>query len=112
MSQAIAWDLAASGVLTLTLDRPEIRNALDTPGQQLLLRLLQDAERHPGVKVVVLAGRGSAFCTGADVRSMGAPDPDDAIAQEFGATASWQALEARTDRLKHVAQASLRLHAM
>jgi 2-(1,2-epoxy-1,2-dihydrophenyl)acetyl-CoA isomerase len=112
MTDAIHWHLAPTGVLTLTLDRPEVKNALDTAGQNLLLRLLQDAERHPGVKVVVLAGSGSAFCTGADVRTMGAPDPADTIAQEFGNTELWQALEARTDRLQHLARASWLLHAM
>lgn len=112
MTESIRWDLATSGVLTLTLANPEVKNALDTPAQHLLLRRLQDAARHPGVKVVVLTGQGSAFCTGADVRSMGAPDPDDAIAQEFGATEAWGSAEARIDRLKHVAQASLLLHRM
>jgi len=112
MSDAIAWDLADSGVLTLTIDRPEVKNALDTAGQNLLVRRLDDAARHPGVKVVVLTGAGASFCTGADVRSMGAPDPGDAMAQEFGQTALWQALEARTDRLKHFARASLQLHQM
>jgi len=112
MSDAIAWELADSGVLTLTIDRPEVKNALDTAGQNLLVRRLDDAARHPGVKVVVLTGAGASFCTGADVRSMGAPDPGDAMAQEFGQTALWQALEARTDRLKHFARASLQLHQM
>jgi len=112
MTDAIRWELAASGVLTLSFDRPEVKNAIDTAGQNLLVRLLTDAARHPGVKVVVLTGTGSSFCTGADVRSMGAPDPDDAIAQEFGHTELWQALESRTDRLKRLAEASLLLHGM
>ena len=112
MTDAIRWDLAASGVLTLSFDRPEVKNAIDTAGQHLLVRLLNDAARHPGVKVVVLTGTGSSFCTGADVRSMGAPDPNDAIAQEFGHTELWQALESRTDRLKRLAEASLLLHGM
>jgi len=112
MTDAIRWDLAASGVLTLSFDRPEVKNAIDTAGQHLLVRLLNDAARHPGVKVVVLTGTGSSFCTGADVRSMGAPDPNDAIAQEFGHTELWQALESRIDRLKRLAEASLLLHGM
>lgn len=112
MTDAIRWDLAASGVLTLSFDRPDVKNAIDTAGQALLVRLLNDAARHPGVKVVVLTGTGSSFCTGADVRSMGAPDPDDAIAQAFGHTEAWQALESRTDRLKRLAEASLLLHGM
>lgn len=112
MSEAITWALADAGVLTLTFDRPEVRNAIDTAGQNLLVRRLVDAARHPRVKVVVLTGAGAAFCTGADVRSMGAPDPDDAIAQEFGQTGLWQAHEARVDRLRRLAEASFLLHDM
>ena len=112
MSDAIRWGLAESGVLTLSFDRPEVKNAIDTAGQNLLVKLLVDASRHPGVKVVVLTGTCASFCTGADVRSMGAPDPDDAIAREFGDAALWQAHEARTDRLKRLAEAAFLLHDM
>ena len=112
MSDAIRWDLAASGVLTLTFNRPEVKNAIDTAAQRLLVRRLGDAARHPAVKVVVLTGTGPAFCTGADIRTMGAPDPEDAIAREYGQSSLWQAPEARTDRLKHLAGASMQLHAM
>jgi len=112
MTAAIRWELAETGVLTLSFDRPEVKNAIDTAGQNLLLRHLVDAARHPRVKVVVLTGTGSSFCTGADVRSMGAPDPNDPIAQEFGNTETWLALEARVDRLKQLAQASFLLHDM
>jgi len=112
LKDAIRWDLADSGVLTLGFDRPEVKNAIDTAGQNLLVKLLVDASRHPGVKVVVLTGTGASFCTGADVRSMGAPDPDDPIAREFGESALWQAHEARTDRLKRLAEAAFLLHEM
>ena len=112
MSDAIRWDLADTGVLTLSFDRPEVKNAIDTAGQQLLVRRLNDAARHPGVKVVVLTGTGSSFCTGADVRTMGAPDPQDAIARDHGQNPLWMAHEARTDRLKQLAGASLLLHGM
>jgi 2-(1,2-epoxy-1,2-dihydrophenyl)acetyl-CoA isomerase len=108
----VRWQLASSGVLTLTFHRPEVKNALDTAAQERLLRLVHDAERHPGVKVVVLTGEGSSFCTGADVRSMGAPDPADPIAAEFGRTDAWAAHEARVDRLRHLARAAQRLHDM
>lgn len=110
--EAIRWDLADSGVLTLTIDRPEIKNAIDTAGQQALLAKLYDASRHPGVKVVVLTGAGGSFCTGADVRSMGRPDPADPIAQAFGESAEWMAREPRVDRLRHFQQISLLLHKM
>jgi 2-(1,2-epoxy-1,2-dihydrophenyl)acetyl-CoA isomerase len=112
LTDAIGWDLADSGVLTLSFNRPEVKNAIDTAAQGLLVRLLVDAARHPRVKVVVLTGAGSAFCTGADVRSMGAPDPEDALALEYGQTEAWQAHEPRVDRLKRLAQASFLLHDM
>lgn len=101
-SETIRWSLALNGVLTLTLNRPSAKNALDTAGQFLLSRMLYDASRHPEVKVVVLTGEGNAFCTGADVRSMGAPNPGDELATKFGQHEVWQAHEARVDRLKHL----------
>ena len=109
---AIRWELAETGVLTLSFNRPAVKNAIDTAAQILLVKLLVDAARHPGVKVVVLTGAGGAFCTGADVRTMGQPDPDDAIAQRFGETEVWQATEARIDRLKRLTDASFLLHDM
>jgi 2-(1,2-epoxy-1,2-dihydrophenyl)acetyl-CoA isomerase len=111
--EAIRWDLSSSGVLTLSINRPETKNAIDTAGQRLLSRMLQDAARHPQVKVLVLTGEGGAFCTGADVRSMGAPDPDDAMAAEFGQTDAWMSLESRVDRLKQLTlSSSALLHTM
>src|SRR3954462_3614045 len=112
MSDAIRWDLADTGVLTLTFDLPEVKNAVATAGEQLLVQRLWDAERHPGVKVVVLTGAGSAFCTGADVRTLGAPDAGDPIARDYGKTPLWLAPEARVDRLKRLAHASMQLQAM
>ncbi len=56
-----------AGVLTLTLNRPEKRNALSTP---LLLQLTQQIERAEldgGVRVVAIRGAGKDFCAGADL---------------------------------------------
>ena len=65
-------------VATLTLDRPQARNALDAATVEQLSRLLREVGRDPGVRVVELAGAGSCFCAGADLRgmrSMGSVDP-------------------------------------
>ncbi|WSF51963.1 enoyl-CoA hydratase-related protein [Streptomyces canus] len=52
----------------LTLDRPEVLNAL-TPGQRdLLIELLARASADPDVRAVVLTGTGRGFCAGADLR--------------------------------------------
>jgi len=111
-AETLATRTDEQGVMTLTFDAPAVKNALDTAAQRRLVTLLQDAARDPGVKVLVVTGAGSAFCTGADVRSMGAPDPDDALAQKWGETPVWQQTEARIDRLRRFSQASVLLHRM
>jgi len=60
------------GVATLTMNRPEARNALSGPMnaalQEAVLRLAHD----PSVRVVVLTGAGGAFCAGGDVKGFAA----------------------------------------
>jgi 2-(1,2-epoxy-1,2-dihydrophenyl)acetyl-CoA isomerase len=66
-------DLLASldgGVLTLTLNRPEARNAMSDDMNQALARQLASAELDPAVKCVVLTGAGKGFCAGGDVKGM------------------------------------------
>ncbi|NYD44592.1 enoyl-CoA hydratase/carnithine racemase [Actinomadura luteofluorescens] len=57
----------APGVLWLTMNRPERRNALDRALGEELLRALERAETDPAARVVVLTGAGSAFCGGDDL---------------------------------------------
>ena len=58
------------GVLTLTLNRPQARNAMSGAMNQALGQQLAWAELAPEVKVVVLTGAGQGFCAGGDVKSM------------------------------------------
>lgn len=65
--QAVLLTHDDAGVRTLTLHRPEMRNALN---QEVLLALragLEDAAADPAVRCIVLTGAGSAFCAGADL---------------------------------------------
>lgn len=59
-----------ASVLTLTLDRPERKNALNPMLINELLWALDDARDDPHVRVVVLSGKGTAFCAGADLSQM------------------------------------------
>lgn len=59
-----------SGVLTLTLNRPEARNALSREMNQALQQQLAQAEIDPAVRCIVLTGAGKAFCSGGDVKGM------------------------------------------
>ncbi|UCF40806.1 MAG: enoyl-CoA hydratase/isomerase family protein [Gemmatimonadota bacterium] len=57
-------------VLTLVLNRPDKRNAIDTPMVDQLLRHLERADLDAQVGVVALRGAGKDFCAGADLAEM------------------------------------------
>jgi 2-(1,2-epoxy-1,2-dihydrophenyl)acetyl-CoA isomerase len=57
-------------VLTLTIQRPERRNALDVPSMLALRQALQAASTDRAIRAVVLTGAGAAFCAGGDVAVM------------------------------------------
>ncbi len=68
-------DLLASlegGVLTLTFNRPDARNAMSLDMNMALQQQLAAAEMDPAVKCIVLTGAGKAFCAGGDVKGMAA----------------------------------------
>lgn len=68
-------DLLASldaGILTLTLNRPDARNAMSFAMNQALQQQLSAAELDPAVKCIVLTGAGKGFCAGGDVKGMAA----------------------------------------
>ncbi len=57
-------------VATVTLNRPEVRNAFDDVLIANLTKTFLDLEKDDSVRVVVLAGAGKAFCAGADLNWM------------------------------------------
>ncbi len=60
----------ADGLLTLTMNRPERRNAF-TPAMVTLMRdVLANAAADPSVRAVMLTGAGGHFCAGGDVKAM------------------------------------------
>ncbi|WP_165965660.1 enoyl-CoA hydratase/isomerase family protein [Pseudonocardia dioxanivorans] len=60
-------------VLWLQIDRPHVRNALDTNVVAALDDGLDAAERDPSVRAVAITGTGRAFCSGGDVRMLADP---------------------------------------
>jgi enoyl-CoA hydratase/carnithine racemase len=64
----------ADGVLRLTLNRPEARNALSVALMTALIEALGRAAANPETRVVVIAAAGPAFCAGHDLRELRA-DP-------------------------------------
>jgi 2-(1,2-epoxy-1,2-dihydrophenyl)acetyl-CoA isomerase len=57
-----------AGIATLTLNRPEARNALTRPMLAALAEALSRLAADPAVRLVVLTGAGAAFCSGGDVK--------------------------------------------
>ncbi|MFT5507278.1 MAG: 2-(1,2-epoxy-1,2-dihydrophenyl)acetyl-CoA isomerase [Hyphomicrobiaceae bacterium] len=70
-SQDLLVDLE-DGVLTLTFNRPNARNALTPDMLTGIGDELRKAELNPDVGCVVLTGSGAAFCAGGDVKAMAA----------------------------------------
>jgi 2-(1,2-epoxy-1,2-dihydrophenyl)acetyl-CoA isomerase len=54
------------GVLRITLDRPDHKNALDVAGVRRIVAALEAAATDDALRVVLLSGNGADFCSGAD----------------------------------------------
>ncbi len=74
--QDITWTLS-DGIGTITLNRPQVRNAFTFPMLREWERMLREARDDDAVKVVVLTGAGDkAFCSGVDLGSISNANPD------------------------------------
>lgn len=74
MNQVEVLVQRAGPVATLTLNRPERRNALNLPLLQQLGAALTAAEADSSVRILVLRGAGTVFCSGLDLAEAGQPD--------------------------------------
>ena len=60
---------AATGIGRLTLNRPEVLNALDVATARAFLSAVRELTATPGLRAIVLSGAGRAFAAGGDVAS-------------------------------------------
>jgi 2-(1,2-epoxy-1,2-dihydrophenyl)acetyl-CoA isomerase len=90
---------AEDGVVTLTLNRPEVLNAMSRSMIEQLIAALRRFATDDAVGCVVLTGAGRGFCSGGDVRAM-AERADQAP----------PTLESRTNDLRERMEASRLLH--
>jgi methylglutaconyl-CoA hydratase len=63
-------EVLESGVLTLTLNRPDKRNALDAATLAALHAGMERADLDTSVRVVAIRGAGNDFCAGADLAEL------------------------------------------
>ena len=70
MNTPVLLEESDRGVLRLTLNRPDARNALSVALMSALLEALARAATDPQARVIVIAGAGPAFCAGHDLREL------------------------------------------
>ena len=63
------------GIAYITLNRPDVKNAISPDQRDRVIALLGEASADLGVRAVVLGHTGDAFCTGADLRASRPPAP-------------------------------------
>ncbi len=73
MSEAVLLSVDRDGVRTLTLNRPERKNAINPQLWVALADALREAARDRELRALVITGAGGAFCSGADIT--GAAEP-------------------------------------
>ena len=74
MSEVVLYEVA-DRVATITMNRPEARNALNSELRRELPAALARADGAEDVDVVVLTGADPAFCAGLDLKELGASAP-------------------------------------
>jgi 2-(1,2-epoxy-1,2-dihydrophenyl)acetyl-CoA isomerase len=81
VTESVRWDLDGA-VATITLNRPQARNALTAELKTALFGALRQAASSPQVRAVLITGAGQAFCAGQDLREhaglLGTDGPDEA----------------------------------
>ena len=86
MTEELLIDVA-DGIASVTLNRPEKRNALSEALIAKLRACFDDLERRRDVRVVVLRGNGPVFCAGMDLREVesrgGLTDPENDVVAAF-----------------------------
>ncbi len=57
-------------IARITINRPEVLNALDENSLELLNKTLSDVSKDESIRCVIIGGSGRAFCVGADLKFM------------------------------------------
>lgn len=63
-------------IATVTIDRPQVRNAVDRATAQALADAFRAFEANPDAHVAVLTGAGGTFCAGADLQAIATGSPN------------------------------------
>jgi 2-(1,2-epoxy-1,2-dihydrophenyl)acetyl-CoA isomerase len=99
------------GVATLTMNRPESRNAMNATLLSRLLETIAEVVHDREVRAIVLTGAGESFCAGGDLKlRAGEPGVPSGGAEPRGDTARTLTTEERIARLRAQMEVSRLLH--
>ena len=76
--EVVLYDVA-DRIATVTLNRPEARNALNAEVRAALPRAVRRGNQDGDVDVIILTGADPAFCAGLDLKELGAGANEDAV---------------------------------
>ncbi len=71
MAEPVILIEVSDRVATITLNRPEARNALNSEMRVALPQAIADLDGNPEVEALILTGAGAAFCAGLDLKELG-----------------------------------------
>jgi enoyl-CoA hydratase len=69
-------------VVIVTINRPDVRNAVDAATAEALLAAFRDYDRDDGSSVAVRTGAGGTFCAGADLKAVAAGEQQRQLTEE------------------------------
>lgn len=64
----VGLDVLGGGVALVTINRPEVRNAVDFEVAELIAAAVDEIDSRPDIRACVIAGAGSTFCAGMDLK--------------------------------------------
>jgi enoyl-CoA hydratase len=92
-STTLAWE-SRGGIATITLNRPESRNALNLAMCEELRAAAEAAAADPALKLVLIRARGPVFCAGADLKERQGMGEAQVRERRMKAFAAYAAIEA------------------
>ena len=88
-----------AGILTITVNRPDVRNAMDVATWRELSQVIANVKATPSIRVVIITGAGPhSFVAGSDIRSLAQRSMVETLAGEVRA-AGWPVVTTTTTRI-------------
>lgn len=91
--QTLKLEVNGLGVATLTLNRPESRNALNGQMCRELIDAVEKVDESEEIRVLLVRGAGSAFCAGADLKERKSMTTADMTARRVAGFSAYNAIE-------------------